>query len=435
MTPPYTCVVILIILSLSTLCQAGNLFDLEKLGLIPDEDSMPTVMYNTKLFNDTLNSLEAGDSMFISNKTFHLIGGISASFLKRNTIYLDGTLSFIADRDAWPKNEQGGVQECIMLHGVEDFVITTTSPSLRYGTINGNGKVWWGALQFLIHQEDRPRLIHMTDSKNVIIERLFLLNSPYWSFWCENVDGLVIRYSKVEARWTNLPGHSKIDLQAFNTDGFDVTGRNVHIHDCDIYNQDDCVSIKDGAQDMLIERVTCSGLGLVIGSIGSSQVKNITFRNCDMYKTVKGIYMKTRYEDGREPIGDEASISDITYENIVITEPQQFAIWIGPAQQTGNPCSLLWPYAKSCIMSPYQTWSNILLKNITVIDPEGSPGMIMGNSTNPITNLVFEDVVVMGKIGKKPFGPDYYCEPGGVKAIARGKTFPIPSCFVDSEKF
>lgn len=407
----------------------GSLFDLEKLGLIPGNNSLDTVLFNTKLFNDTLNSLAPGDSLYISNKTFHLIGGIAASNLRSNTIYLDGTLSFLPDRKAWPKNSSGNVQECIYLEGVEDFTITTSSPSYELGTIDGQGKEWWGAIQFLIHQENRPRLILMRNSKNVLIERLFLKNSPYWSFYCESVDGLIIRYSKVEARWTDLPGHSKIDLQAFNTDGFDVTGKNVHIHDCWIWNQDDCVSIKDGSQNMLIERVFCSGLGLVIGSIGDSQVKNITFRDCNMDKTVKGIYLKTRWEDGRDPIGEAASISDILYENIVINEAQQYPIWIGPAQQTGNPCSLLWPYAKSCKMSPYQTWSNIVLRNITIISPDGSPGMIMGNSSNPITNLVFEDVVVTGKIGKKPFGPTYYCEPGGVKAIATGSTNPVPSCF------
>ena len=35
-----------------------------------------------------------------------------------------------------------------------------------------------------------------------------------------------------------------IDITAFNTDGFDVTGRNVWIHDCVVWNQDDCIAVK-----------------------------------------------------------------------------------------------------------------------------------------------------------------------------------------------
>ena len=81
--------------------------------------------------------------------------------------------------------------------------------------------------------------------------------------------------------------HTLEDLTAFNTDGFDITGRNVHIHDCRIWNQDDCISVKDGSEDMLFERISASGLGLVIGSIGASRVNNITFRDCQMPNTFK----------------------------------------------------------------------------------------------------------------------------------------------------
>ena len=39
--------------------------------------------------------------------------------------------------------------------------------------------------------------------------------------------------------------HSLTELTAFNTDGFDVSGEYVHIHDCDIWNQDDCIAVKE----------------------------------------------------------------------------------------------------------------------------------------------------------------------------------------------
>jgi hypothetical protein len=128
-----------------------------------------------------------------------------------------------------------------------------------------------------------------------------------------------------------------------------------------------------------------------------------------------GIYMKTRWSDSG-PVGDSVSISDVTYENIVMDEPKQWAIWIGPAQQTGQPCPLYWPqmpgsgesdqlfvysYGYSltdtcaeCRVSGYPTWSNIVLRNITINNPKTSPGVIIGNSSNPITGLVLDNVVV-----------------------------------------
>ena len=66
--------------------------------------------------------------------------------------------------------------------------------------------------------------MHIKYSKNVIVENLLFKDSPYWTFWAEYCNGMIIRYSDVSARWTNQDYHTLIDLQAFNTDGFDVTG-------------------------------------------------------------------------------------------------------------------------------------------------------------------------------------------------------------------
>lgn len=117
-----------------------------------------------------------------------------------------------------------------------------------------------------------------------MVENLLFKNSPYWTFWAEECDGMVVRYSDVDVRWDNKEKHTLLDLQAFNTDGFDITGRNVYMHDLNIWNDDDCISVKDGSENMLFERINASGLGLVIGSIGSSKVKNITFRDSYMYR-------------------------------------------------------------------------------------------------------------------------------------------------------
>jgi polygalacturonase len=406
----------------------NSFIDFEGIGGIAENNSTDIAVQNGQLFNDTLSKLEPGDTLFFSNKTFDMQGGIKVRNLKGVTFQIDGTIRFLNDRDLWPKKENGDVEECIYMEDVEDIVFTSTGK----GTIDGNGRAWWGAIKFLKFQEDRPRILHIKGSKNVLMENLLLKDSPYWTFYAESSDGLIIRYTDVVARWTDIDKHTLIDLQAFNTDGFDVTGKNVYIHDCYIWNQDDCISVKDGSQNMLFERITCSGLGLVVGSIGSSMVKNITFRDSYMPNTFKGIYMKTRWYDSA-PIGEEASISDILYENITMDNPEQYAIWIGPAQQTGQPCSLLWTVTDNaeCHMSGYQTWSNIVLRNIFINNPVNSPGVLMGNSTFPMHNITFENVVVRHP-GTEPFGETYYCE--GIEGYALGRTSPAPSCFQSGEK-
>ena len=78
-------------------------------------------------------------------------------------------------------------------------------------------------------------------------------------------------------------------------------------------------------------------------------------------------------------------------------------------------------------MSGFETWSNITLKDITIYDPVRSPGVLIGNDTNPITNVVFENVVVHNA-GSYPWGDDFY-ECTNVQGIATGTTSPVPPCF------
>ncbi len=136
--------------------------------------------------------------------------------------------------------------------------------------------------------------------------------------------------------------------------------------------------------------------------------------------------------------GEGGLIQDVTFENIVIDNPSQWPIWIGPAQQSdskrlcaAHPCSICWPYVPSAeCNAPLSQYRNILLKNITIINSKMSPGIIFGNTSTPIEDVVFEDVV-FNNPGDTPWGEDYYyCE--GVKGgIAKGNTWPVPSCFED----
>jgi len=94
---------------------------------------------------------------------------------------------------------------------------------------------------------------------------------------------------------------------------------------------------------------------------------------------------------------------------------------------------LMWPLVDraECRMSGYQTWSNIVLRDITINNPEGSPGLIFGNTSNPMTGVRFENVIV-NNAGTKPFGDTYFCQ--DVEGIYTGTTNPVPLCFISGEK-
>jgi hypothetical protein len=79
-------------------------------------------------------------------------------------------------------------------------------------------------------------------------------------------------------------------------------------------------------------------------------------------------------------------------------------------------------------MSGFQTWRNITLRNVQINNPVFSPGVLFGNTTNPMQNIVFDNVVVK-KPGWFPFGTNYYCPQGGIHGVVSGETQPIPTCF------
>ena len=323
--------------------------DFLQLGALPDDTSDLAAWHNAILLNSTLARLEPGDTLFFPNTTFTLMGGVQGWNLTDVTIQLDGTLRFSDSIDDWPTGEMGVIGAGSVLHCWAFFNLTrVTFTSSGVGTLDGTGAVWWGVpgIGYLVRGKNRPHLFYvhgerdsnnLLGSKDLLLENWFFLNSPHFTANFKQVDTLEIRNCEVSARRTEEDHHGVIDMTAFNTDGFDVSGKNVWIHDCVIWNQDDCISVGDDSEHMLFERIRASGIGLVIGSISHNTVNNITFRDSSMHHTWKGLYLKFRKAGG--------SISNVLYENIVLEAPEQWAIWIGPAQQsvssglcTAHPC-------------------------------------------------------------------------------------------------
>ena len=422
----------------------ADVINFEMIGGIPDDMSEDTAWLNGDLMNRTLEILMPGDTFIIPNKTFKLMGGIEARNLTSVTIQIDGTILFSNDIKNWPRYKKNGeeelqVLECIHFYNIEN--VTFTSKGM--GTLNGQGQRWWGipGIGYLVRGENRPRLFNVEDSKNILVENIFFLNSPYWTFWVHGVDGLEVRNSEISARRSDQDNHNIIDMTAFNTDGFDVSGKNVWIHDCKVWDQDDCIAVKGTSENMLFERIEASGIGVTIGSIGCSTVNNITFRDVYMHHTWKGIYMKFR---GCSE-ANAARISNVLYENIYMDQPEQFSIWIGPAQQSdsnqlcaAHPCSICWPqFAEllpnkaTCEGQSNSRYENITLRNITIYDPQYKygQGVILAAEDTPMENILFHDVKVVDAKGDD-FAKYTSCE-GVLSGIATGNTYPVPPCFED----
>ena len=179
------------------------------------------------------------------------------------------------------------------------------------GRIDGRGRVWWDAD---VSDYERPRAINFIQCKDVTISDLTICNSPCWTvhpICCENIS---IRAIKI-----NNPYDSP------NTDGINPEScKNVRISDCYVNVGDDCITIKSGTEeDLLQKQYPCENIivtnctlahghgGIVFGSEMSGGIKNVTVSNCIFQDTDRGIRLKTRRKRG-------GTFSGIIVSNIIM---------------------------------------------------------------------------------------------------------------------
>jgi Glycosyl hydrolases family 28 len=414
----------------------------------PNDPSAAACQFNTDLLSYMLQYNASNNVFRIArvNETYYFFPGIYAAHLQDAVVLLDGTMRFerpprkdettaaTASKDDSSSSTQhigraaGRRPEPCWMMDRSRNVTLTSSNSLWRGLVDGRGSQYWGVpgIGFLQLAEHRPRLLQINLTSHLRLSNWILQDSPYHTLYLEAVEDVIIHHVSIVARRTPLDGHGVIDLTAFNTDGIDVSGTNVHVHDVDIWTQDDCIAVKDNtliaplyqSTNMLFERVNCSGLGFVIGSIGGSTVRNITFRNSYLHRSVKGIYLKFRnpgdFWTQRNLTG---VIQDVTFENITMEQPLQWPIWMGPAQQSderrpcvARPCSLCWPHnpAAECRAVVGTVYRNVTLRNVQINNPIMSPGVILGGAGHDDDNTAVIDQVLFDNVRVTqgpPIGP------------------------------
>eukprot|EP00041_Stephanoeca_diplocostata_P033862 m.1129577 g.1129577 ORF g.1129577 m.1129577 type:complete len:478 (-) comp24420_c0_seq11:3449-4882(-) len=419
---------------------------------------------NTEIMNKALLNAEAGDEIVVdAGYTFYINGGIVAQNKHNLTLRIDGILSAVPDFDKWPKQVGGAYAHIFDASNCSFLTITGK------GMVDGQGKAWWdryvfGPCGFLQKKPcaHRPKAIYVEDCTDVLVEGIISKNSPSFNIDLNQVLRAEVRYVTITTEREHIqrlkahlrtvappaptPGFPNgLQPEDLNTDGIDPSGRDVWIHHVVIYNDDDSIAVKPSkatstfgpcSENMLIEDSIISGFGLSIGSVPPNVdhncVRNITFRNISMPKTGKGVYVKSNPECSP---GATAEITDITYEDIRMDKPEWWAVWIGPQQQQepgsklGDKCSLEYPIQDHCPTQGCVTFTNITLRNINITDPILSPGIILGNSTNPMKNIVFDNVVATfdNVLPIFPYGADYKCE--NAHGVATGGTSPVPPCF------
>lgn len=209
-----------------------------------------------------------------------------------------------------------GVAAALIGSGVHDVAVTGN------GTIDGNGSLWW--TQCAGHSLNssgwsscgRPGLFTLNPVQNVLISGPRFLNSP-----CHNI---VIRQSKhVEighVRVESPPSYDQMG-QSNNTDGIDVDGEYLYMHDSYISVGDDLVVL--GSNHTLVERMEFGsgrGAGISPGcNTERSWITNITVRDSTFTRSNRGVRIKTSANATTGP-GCHGRASNIVFRDLVMTD-------------------------------------------------------------------------------------------------------------------
>jgi polygalacturonase len=415
-----TIFILLAFLQIGILSVNAERIDMRKAGANPNGIKLNTVLINNTI--ETLNTNGGGTLFFPTGK--YLTGAIK---LKSNiTIELEAgaTLLFSDNFDDYlPFVEMR--HEGIMMKSFSPLFYAVDAENITIkgeGKIDGQGKKWWDEFFRIITDMDkngirdinkyqpmwekendtkalyaetnedyvssmqrrffRPPFIQPVRCKNVKIEGITIVNSPFWTInpeFCENVtvDGVTIA-----------------NPVSPNTDGINPEScRYVHISNCNISVGDDCITLKSGRDlqarklgiaDEDITITNCTMLaghgGVVIGSEMSGGVKKVTISNCVFDGTDRGIRIKSTRGRG-------GVVEDIQVDNIVMKNIKEEAIILDMlySNMPAEPLSERTPIFRNINISNL-TGSEVLI-----------PIKIRGLEESPISGITLTNINIDGK--------------------------------------
>ncbi|KAG8627674.1 hypothetical protein KVT40_003547 [Elsinoe batatas] len=301
-----------------------------------------------------------------------------------NDVQIDwrGIWTFSPDIDYWRTN--GNTYFIYFQNHRTNFILTGDHITINgHGTggIEGNGDVWYTAEAGKV-REGRPMPFVLWNVSDVVVNKFFVKQPPFWAFNIMNGTDMVIDELYTNATATKAPyGVNWVP----NTDGFDtMDARNITLRNFVYQGGDDCIAIKPRSYEIHVQNVTCrGGNGIAIGSLGQyledssvenvtiSDVHNIRFNedlgNAVYIKTWVGVLVnQSNYESAGQPRGAGTGVvRNVTFSNF-FTEGSD----AGPAitQDNGNNGS-------STTGTSLMEVSNIEFRNFT--------GYLSGKSRRP----------------------------------------------------
>ncbi|GIC93670.1 putative exo-polygalacturonase [Aspergillus udagawae] len=248
--------------------------------------------------DDTPAILEAfhncgnGGRIVFQNTTYHVNSVMNTSGLHDCDIDLYGTLLWGTNISYWLSHSLDvGYQNQSTAWVIGGKNIRFNGHG--YGTLNGNGQVWYDYVKSVSNYPRRPHALTVARASNSVFQGLRFLQSQMWTLSVINSHHILFDSIYVNSTTTN--GNS-----AHNTDGADtIYSSHITFNNWTVVNGDDSISAKANSTDILITNsVFYRGLGIAIGSIGQYKdvfetIERVRAENITYYGTLHSLYFKT----------------------------------------------------------------------------------------------------------------------------------------------
>lgn len=353
-------------------------------------------------------------SIILSNATnwaFQLDGLITAVYYPNNTD-ASYTVPYVVPRERILEGFAGVQKLNSTINGegdgefLQNFIVIINAVDFEFYSSNGLGAIQGqGYLYRISGNTNRPRMLRLISPINATVHDLLLIDSPKFHFIFDFGENIEVYHLTI--RGANLGSY----------DGIDAIGTNYWVHDNEVTNRDECVSVKSPSHNALVENLVCNqvGSGISIGSLNvSAEISNIHARNISVLGGNEIVFIKT-YPGG------SGYVSNILWENFR-SKSSLYGINLNQYwQQTYLPDS------------GAVTLSNITFRNFSgsIQDAAKRPALyLLASDYIPATDITVEDVTVWTESGSTSVnhisnifgvGDDVYGPNNGIVELAQGE--------------
>ncbi|KAK8131421.1 glycoside hydrolase family 28 protein [Apiospora sp. TS-2023a] len=262
-------------------------------------DSAPAILeaFERCGHNPAGDASQRGKVVF-KNETYHIQSVMNTTGLCNVDVDLQGTLLWDQNIPYWlnhslPVGYQN--QSSAWLFGGENV----HWDGHGYGTLDGNGQVWYDFVNGTNNYPGRPHQITVTGSRDSVFQGIRFVQSQMWTVTIIHSENILMEDIYVNS--TDTKQEVGFEFSSLNTDGADtVYANNITFRRWVVDNGDDSIAMKANSTNILIEDCRFhTGLGIAIGSIGQYDgefeiIENVTARNIQILDKMRyGVYVKT----------------------------------------------------------------------------------------------------------------------------------------------